>query len=465
MAFNHNVFVKDENVGKNSVDAVSGHEIYCICRSSNINAFMISCDYCQEWYHGECIGVNEYEAKNIDLYCCKSCEDSNPNLKTTYKIKNQRKKKHRRYKKKRRLQNEVSERQNASSEAIKKHNASESCTKSKEASFIRMGDRHGQTMDDAELASIFQVDTTHRKAKLIANENLKHCQNEHYGEIPHEKIKPKEEKYSNLQQCYGPECINAARVNSKYCSDECGIRLGRNRILEILPNRIEQRKIIPCAADEASRHKLAVVRQEQKNIHKRLVQIDMKIAQLLQLILRLKNSREDMIIEDDSDEESIIVDCKLCGGEFSIRVIVKHMESCYKKQERRLLLTGTSTKSDDEEWNIFCNQKMGRQGQCKQLRVLCPFHTKESKDENEPCGYPISLNLSRGEGKFCGRTNKSCNSHPSSWESIFRAELDLEKFKLLMRLAELEKEEKQLRNEMANRGNLMALLLHHTIVH
>ncbi|GIY86264.1 CXXC-type zinc finger protein 1 [Caerostris extrusa] len=313
--------------------------------------------------------------------------------------------------KKRRLQNEVSERKNVSSKAIKKHDASESCTKNKEASFIRLGDRHGQTMDDAELASIFQMDTTRRKAKLIANKNLKQCQNEHYEEIPQEKIKPKEEKYSNLQQCYGPECINAARENSKYCSDECGIRLGRNRILEILPNRIEQRKIIPCAADEASRHKLAV------------------------LVLRLKNSREDMIVEDDSDEENIIVDCKLCGGEFSIRVIVKHME---KNGSPRAMQATSSPVS-------FPYQGIQRRKRTMWL-----------PNQSEPVAR---------RGKFCGRTNKSCTSHPSSWESIFRAELDLEKFKLLMRLAELEKEEKQLRNEMANRGNLMALLLHHTIVH
>ena len=30
---------------------------------------------------------------------------------------------------------------------------------------------------------------------------------------------------SNVRQCYGPGCINAARNNSKYCSDDCGVKL------------------------------------------------------------------------------------------------------------------------------------------------------------------------------------------------------------------------------------------------
>lgn len=27
------------------------------------------------------------------------------------------------------------------------------------------------------------------------------------------------------KQCYGPECVNSARIGSNYCSDECGLAL------------------------------------------------------------------------------------------------------------------------------------------------------------------------------------------------------------------------------------------------
>ncbi|XP_055924478.1 CXXC-type zinc finger protein 1-like [Argiope bruennichi] len=324
---------------------------------------------------------------------------------------------------------------------------------------IRQTDKH-QIINDAELASIFEMDTTRRKAKMIANENLKHQQIEKCEE----KLK-KKKKTPPPRQCYGPECVRAARDNSKYCSDECGIRLGKNRILEILPTRLQQRKILPCAADESSRRKLAHVRQQQKIIQKKLEQVDTKISQLLQLVQKSKSSIKDMVYLDDFEEECSALDCKLCGAEIPTRIIVKHLESCYKKQERRLLLTGTTTKPDDEEWNIFCNQKMGRQGFCKQLRVLCPFHNKDTRNEDEPCGYPLQMNLSQCEGKFCGRSIKNCSRHPSCWEDIFRAEFDMEKLQLLQKLSELEREEVQLRRDMAARGNLVALMLHNTIVH
>jgi len=29
----------------------------------------------------------------------------------------------------------------------------------------------------------------------------------------------------NPRQCYGPGCVEAARYGSKYCSDECGLKL------------------------------------------------------------------------------------------------------------------------------------------------------------------------------------------------------------------------------------------------
>jgi len=28
------------------------------------------------------------------------------------------------------------------------------------------------------------------------------------------------------RQCFGPSCVNSARPDSKYCSDDCGMKLG-----------------------------------------------------------------------------------------------------------------------------------------------------------------------------------------------------------------------------------------------
>ncbi|VDK69744.1 unnamed protein product [Anisakis simplex] len=49
---------------------------------------------------------------------------------------------------------------------------------------------------------------------------------------PVEKIK------EDPKQCFGPGCTKASRFNSKYCSDECGMRLARKRLEMVLPGRV-----------------------------------------------------------------------------------------------------------------------------------------------------------------------------------------------------------------------------------
>ncbi|CAF1481338.1 unnamed protein product [Didymodactylos carnosus] len=52
------------------------------------------------------------------------------------------------------------------------------------------------------------------------------------------------------RQCFGPACVQEARTNSKYCSDECGLELARNRLLQFLPMRMICWQVIPSMADE-----------------------------------------------------------------------------------------------------------------------------------------------------------------------------------------------------------------------
>lgn len=65
--------LKDENVA------------YCICRSSDSSRFMICCDFCEEWYHGDCIRVTEKVSKAIKKYYCDRCREADPTLKTVVK--------------------------------------------------------------------------------------------------------------------------------------------------------------------------------------------------------------------------------------------------------------------------------------------------------------------------------------------------------------------------------------------
>ena len=48
--------------------------VYCVCRRPHSgNEFMIQCDRCEEWFHGECVGVTEEDAEEIDDYECSLC--------------------------------------------------------------------------------------------------------------------------------------------------------------------------------------------------------------------------------------------------------------------------------------------------------------------------------------------------------------------------------------------------------
>ncbi|XP_048586432.1 lysine-specific demethylase 7A isoform X2 [Nematostella vectensis] len=51
-------------------------EQYCICRRPyEPEEFMIQCDSCQDWFHGSCVGIEEYQASDIERYHCPSCAE------------------------------------------------------------------------------------------------------------------------------------------------------------------------------------------------------------------------------------------------------------------------------------------------------------------------------------------------------------------------------------------------------
>ncbi|GAU88772.1 hypothetical protein RvY_01408 [Ramazzottius varieornatus] len=71
-----------------------GQEVYCVCRTSDISRFMIACEKCDEWYHGDCIHppMTAKSSKNIEKYYCEACTKIDPNLVITYKPVKERKK-------------------------------------------------------------------------------------------------------------------------------------------------------------------------------------------------------------------------------------------------------------------------------------------------------------------------------------------------------------------------------------
>ncbi|CAB4005893.1 Lysine-specific demethylase 7A [Paramuricea clavata] len=49
-------------------------DLYCICRKPyDYMQFMIQCDACDDWFHGGCVGIEEYQGNDIERYHCPRC--------------------------------------------------------------------------------------------------------------------------------------------------------------------------------------------------------------------------------------------------------------------------------------------------------------------------------------------------------------------------------------------------------
>ncbi|KAL2103618.1 hypothetical protein ACEWY4_000486 [Coilia grayii] len=68
--------VKESLAGCESEDT-DPDAVYCLCRQKHNKRFMICCDRCQEWFHGDCVGISEKRGslmeKNKEEYVCPNC--------------------------------------------------------------------------------------------------------------------------------------------------------------------------------------------------------------------------------------------------------------------------------------------------------------------------------------------------------------------------------------------------------
>uniref|UniRef100_A0A671T5Z6 Death-inducer obliterator 1-like n=1 Tax=Sinocyclocheilus anshuiensis TaxID=1608454 RepID=A0A671T5Z6_9TELE len=58
-------------------DGYDPNALYCICRQKHNKRFMICCDRCEEWFHGNCVGISEARGRlmerNGEDYVCPNC--------------------------------------------------------------------------------------------------------------------------------------------------------------------------------------------------------------------------------------------------------------------------------------------------------------------------------------------------------------------------------------------------------
>lgn len=57
---------------------------YCLCRGPDDHRWMICCEKCEDWFHGECINLSKDIGESlIEKFICPNC--TNENLKSLYK--------------------------------------------------------------------------------------------------------------------------------------------------------------------------------------------------------------------------------------------------------------------------------------------------------------------------------------------------------------------------------------------
>ncbi|KAL8295479.1 hypothetical protein RB597_008726 [Gaeumannomyces tritici] len=60
-------------------DSESDHGPYCLCRGPDDHRWMISCEACEDWFHGECVNVTKDIGETlIQAYICPNCTVDKP---------------------------------------------------------------------------------------------------------------------------------------------------------------------------------------------------------------------------------------------------------------------------------------------------------------------------------------------------------------------------------------------------
>ncbi|KAI1890855.1 hypothetical protein AGOR_G00157900 [Albula goreensis] len=67
----------DDSSDNSDSEGYDPNALYCICRQKHNKRFMICCDRCEEWFHGDCVGITEARGRllerNGEDYICPNC--------------------------------------------------------------------------------------------------------------------------------------------------------------------------------------------------------------------------------------------------------------------------------------------------------------------------------------------------------------------------------------------------------
>uniref|UniRef100_A0A4W5JD73 CXXC-type zinc finger protein 1 n=1 Tax=Hucho hucho TaxID=62062 RepID=A0A4W5JD73_9TELE len=533
--------------------------VYCICRKPDINCFMIGCDNCNEWFHGNCINLTEKMAKAIRQWYCLRCRDKNPSLEIKYRPKKSREKEaegqrepERKFERQNSTPDYKSERRRGSKVryftskcyvpiflqciskivclwiySVGKHifvsclsqvkrsarmcGECEPCLRTEDCAtcdFCKDMKKFGGPNKIRQKCRFRQCDVRARnvycfcqtqpwlsdeddgppfspvlRKKAVKVKHVKRRENKFDKKKESRRHKQKQKHKDKVRhsdrgdardgggqrQCLGPSCVEAARANSKYCSEECGMKLATNRLYEILPQRIQQWQQSPCIAEEQGKKQLERIRRDQQNARMRLTDMEKRFHELEGIIAKAKQQvvqQDEETNEGDNEETDLMIFCVSCSHPINPKVALRHMERCYAKYESQTSFGSMYPTKIEGATRLFCDvYNPQSKTYCKRLQVLCPEHSRDPKvPGDEVCGCPLVRNVFEATGEYCRVSKRKCNKH-YNWEKLRRAEVDLERVRVWYKLDELFEQERNVRTAMTNRAGLLALMLHQTIQH
>uniref|UniRef100_A0A914ZMV8 CXXC-type zinc finger protein 1 n=2 Tax=Parascaris univalens TaxID=6257 RepID=A0A914ZMV8_PARUN len=282
------------------------------------------------------------------------------------------------------------------------------------------------------------------------------------------------------KQCRGPGCTKAARRNSKYCSDVCGMRLARRRLAVVLPGHVADfYDQLPNATARSMRHR-AYLEERIKQLSNETRILASYQAEVHKWIAAIANIEP---VEDDDNaagvDSDFIVHCAVCTMEFPAKQITKHVERCFVRTEKQSCF-GTPFKSQVNPFNIFCDQfNKANDTYCKRIRVVCSEHYKPGPEADlKICGYPLTLGRTGFRSRvvmfpsvekiindgFCRRRRKHCQQH-HSWVQNVLGLVDVELMNQVLKLDECFEKKRSLQLTESTRGDVLSLMTSERIVH
>ncbi|KAF8381407.1 cfp-1 [Pristionchus pacificus] len=429
---------------KKSGESRKEKKVFCSCRQPEGNRFMIGCDKCDEWYHGDCVSITRAMGKQIHQYYCKACIAKDPTLKITYQRKETDESITKRCiecvnclrladcgecincKNKRgrclfvpclNAEFDAAEKKEAEKKASEKKlpsnaksapstpamldeiiNAVASTSRSKE-------EEMGKSAKTARgKITALKKEKQEKVVKGKGKEVQKQIKEELGGrsrkgtvaaakDLRQQSVSPRKESWKIVQcptRCLARGCPYFAREGtSKYCSDKCGMALARDRILAHLPRGAQNYwRIEPVAVKDLQEEEMRR-KEEQLELSKEMENLDKWYALCINFVEAIKNIKPDEKEDHHRGEADMSISCPVCAAEYTCKTISRHLEKCFAKQEKQSTY-GTSTKYAVNPNNIFCEEfNKSNNTYCKRLRVICPEHYKGDIEAGlEVCGWP-----------------------------------------------------------------------------